>query len=98
MSLLRQLKPTSEVLLAFETHSGTGTHGHHEWQIEVTSLDLKYAILADARPLQLRNFVRFDIGSIVAFEVDDRYFYALSNQTCFDVEGADWTSFHAEIV
>lgn len=25
-------------------------------------------------------------------------FYALSNQTCFDAEEVDWTSFHAEIV
>lgn len=59
MSLLRQLKPTSEALLVF----GTYDHGHREWQIQVIPLDLKHAILADARPLQFRNFVRFDIGS-----------------------------------
>ncbi|OCK80578.1 hypothetical protein K432DRAFT_352755 [Lepidopterella palustris CBS 459.81] len=76
------------------THSGTGTHGHHEWIIQGISIDGKHVIPSDTRPLQLEEFVGSDIGSTVAFEIHEGYFYALSNQTSFDVEEVDWTSFY----
>ncbi|OCL04291.1 hypothetical protein AOQ84DRAFT_301185 [Glonium stellatum] len=78
--------------LYFGTHSGTGTHGHHEWRIHRMSLGHEHAIPAEG--LQLEDFVGSDIGSTVAFEIHEGYFYALSNQTSFDVEEVDWTSFY----
>ena len=84
----------TESFLYFGTHSGTGTHGHHEWRIQGISLDQKHAFPPDTKPLQLEDFVGSDIGSTVAFEIHDGYFYALSNQTSFDVEEVDWTSFY----
>ncbi|KAF2502338.1 hypothetical protein BU16DRAFT_5322 [Lophium mytilinum] len=80
--------------LYYGTHSGVGTHGHHEWRIDGVSLDAEHAIPAGTPPLQLENFVGSDMGSTVAFEIHDNYFYALSNQTSFDVEEVDWTSFY----
>jgi hypothetical protein len=84
----------TESFLYFGTHSGTGTHGHHEWRIQGISLDQKPASPPDTKPLQLKDFVGSDIGSTVAFEIHDGYFYAPSNQTSFDVEEVDWTSFY----
>ncbi|KAF2269875.1 hypothetical protein CC78DRAFT_242598 [Lojkania enalia] len=75
------------------TYSGVGDHGHHEWEIRGFSLDSNYP-LPCARPLQLEQFFGTDIGSTVSFEIHDGYFYALSNQTSYDVEELDWTSFY----
>ncbi|KAF2087461.1 hypothetical protein K490DRAFT_41905 [Saccharata proteae CBS 121410] len=81
--------------LYYGTHSGTGTHGHHEWKIKGISLKEDTEPLPpDIPALQLDDFVGSDIGSTVAFEIHDNNFYAVSNQTSFDVEEVDWTSFY----
>jgi hypothetical protein len=80
--------------LYYGTHSAVGTHGHHEWSIQGVSLNTEHIIPAGTPPLQLENFVGSDMGSTVAFEIHDGYFYALSNQTSFDVVEVDWTSFY----
>ncbi|KAF2816926.1 uncharacterized protein BDZ99DRAFT_4645 [Mytilinidion resinicola] len=80
--------------LYYGTHSGVGTHGHREWRIHGVSLDAEHVIPAGTPPLQLEDFVGSDMGFTVAFEIHDGYFYALSNQTSFDVEEVDWTSFY----
>jgi len=79
--------------LYYGTHTGRGDHNHHEWVIQGVSLDPTHCF--EVRPcVQLRNFAGSDIGSTVAFEIHDGYFYALSNQTSFDTEEVDWTSFY----
>jgi hypothetical protein len=80
--------------LYYGTYSAMGDHGHHEWEIESLSLDAKYPLPRDRRPVQLSAFYGTDIGFNVAFEIHNGFFYAISNQTSFDVEELDWTSFY----
>ncbi|EGD97892.1 hypothetical protein TESG_05395 [Trichophyton tonsurans CBS 112818] len=76
----------------FGTHSGRGRHGHREWILEgfsfVTGSD------TSLESIQLENFVGSEIGSTVCFEIKDGYFYAVSNQTSFEDEEIDWTSYY----
>ncbi len=76
--------------LYYGTHSGTASHGHHEWIIK--SFELHGP--TEQPSLQLSNFVGSDLACTVAFEIHNDYFYALSNQTSFDVEEVDWTSYY----
>ncbi|MCJ1366728.1 hypothetical protein MMC16_005858 [Acarospora aff. strigata] len=79
--------------LYYGTHSGMASHGHHEWVIKGIPLP-DFASRAERHSLQLSNLVGSDIGCTVAFEIYNGYFYALSNQTSFDVQEVDWTSFY----
>ncbi len=78
--------------LYYGTHSGIGSHGHHEWVITGMPLDGSPALCPET--IQLENFVGSDIGLTVFFEIYDGFFYALSNQTSFEVEEVDWTSYY----
>ncbi|KAF2126796.1 hypothetical protein P153DRAFT_359141 [Dothidotthia symphoricarpi CBS 119687] len=80
--------------LYYGTHTGTGDDGHRKWEIHGVSFDQQYPLPKCERPLLLENFHGNDIGSTVAFEIHDNYFYALSNQGTFEVEEVDWTSFY----
>ncbi|KAF2740150.1 hypothetical protein EJ04DRAFT_425495 [Polyplosphaeria fusca] len=75
------------------TYTAMGDHGHHEWEIRGFSLDPQYP-LPCVRPVQLEEFFGTDIGSTVTFDIHEGFFYAISNQTSFDVEELDWTSFY----
>ena len=79
--------------LYYGTHSGIASHGHHEWVIRGIKLPNRPPSTKD-HVLQLSDLVGSDIGSTVAFEIHNGYFYALSNQTSFDVEEVDWTSYY----
>jgi hypothetical protein len=87
------VRHTSSVIY-YGTYTGRGNLGHHEWELRGVSLDPAYQLPTCAVPLQLEDFFGTDIGSTVAFEIHDDHFYALSNQTSFDVEELDWTSFY----
>ncbi|KAI9813482.1 MAG: hypothetical protein M1827_004158 [Pycnora praestabilis] len=78
--------------LYFGTHSGLGSHGHHEWM--VTGVSLITGLPLSEKSLQLDDFVGSDLGQTVSFEIYGDYFYAISNQTSFDVEEVDWTSYY----
>lgn len=80
--------------LFYGTHTGLGTHGHHEWKIHAQSLNKDAPLPPNIPALQLDELVGSDLGSTVAFEIHDGYFYAVSNQTSFVVEEVDWTSFY----
>ncbi|KAF2140525.1 uncharacterized protein K452DRAFT_351784 [Aplosporella prunicola CBS 121167] len=80
--------------LYYGTHTGTGTHGHHEWKIRGMRLREDHYMPPNIPALQLDEFVGSDVGSTVAFEIHNGFFYAVSNQTSFDVEEVDWTSFY----
>ncbi|KAF2470093.1 uncharacterized protein BDR25DRAFT_314841 [Lindgomyces ingoldianus] len=80
--------------LYYGTYTGVGDHGHHEWEIRGVSLDKAHPLPKQTRPLQLEEFFGTDIGFTIAFEIHNGYFYALSNQTSFEVEEIDWTSFY----
>lgn len=42
----------------------------------------------------LHDLIGADIGSTICFEIIDGFFYAVSNQTTYEVEEVDWTSFY----
>jgi hypothetical protein len=80
--------------LYYGTYTGMGPHGHHEWEIRGVSLSPEYLLPPCTQPLQLEDFFGTDINSTIAFGIHDGHFYAVSNQTTFDAEELDWTSFY----
>ncbi|KAH7380365.1 hypothetical protein DE146DRAFT_294335 [Phaeosphaeria sp. MPI-PUGE-AT-0046c] len=80
--------------LYYGTHTGIGDDGHHKWEISGVSLDDQILLPEAERPLLFEDFHGTDIGSTVAFEIFNDYFYAVSNQGTFEVEELDWTSFY----
>ncbi|KAH8724089.1 hypothetical protein GQ44DRAFT_618933, partial [Phaeosphaeriaceae sp. PMI808] len=80
--------------LYYGTHTGVGDDGHHKWEISGVSLDEQLPLIDSKRPLLFEDFHGTDIGSTVAFEIHNDYFYAVSNQGTFQVEEVDWTSFY----
>lgn len=76
--------------LYYGTHTALREDGHHEWLIQ--GFNLRTGGLVSTKHLRLAEFVGFDIGSTACFEINDGYFYAVSNQTSFDTEEVDWTS------
>ena len=78
--------------LVMGSHSATGSHGHHEWLLQVFNLDTSEAV--NVEPLQLQEFYGSEIGSTVCFTIHDGRFYAVTNQTSFESEEVDWTSYY----
>lgn len=79
--------------LVVGTHSAVGIDEHHEWLLQ--RYDLVSGKPVTKEPLQLRGFFGSDIGSTVCFCVfgGDK-FYAIANQTSFESEEVDWTSYY----
>ena len=80
--------------LYYGTHTGRGDDGHRKWEIDGIPLNKTLGLPAREKPLLLDDFHGSDIGSTVAFEIHDNYFYAVSNQGTFEVEEIDYTSFY----
>lgn len=78
--------------LYYGTHSGRRSDGHHEWL--VNGLDLETGSLVAPKPFQLADFVGSDIGSTACFKIHEDALFAVSNQTSFEVEEVDWTSYY----
>ncbi|KKZ61660.1 hypothetical protein EMCG_03810 [[Emmonsia] crescens] len=79
-------------VLFYGTHSEFAGHGHHEWVIHGWDLTAKKPLAE--RAVQLENFVGSEIGSSICFEIHDNHFYAISNETGFEDEEIDWTSYY----
>ena len=77
--------------LYYGTHSEIGTDGNKKWVIH--GYDFRGRKWFDQK-VHLPNLVGSEIGSTICFEFYKEYFYALSNQTSFEVEEIDWTSFY----
>ncbi|KAI1344781.1 hypothetical protein F5Y15DRAFT_410477 [Xylariaceae sp. FL0016] len=77
--------------LYFGTHSEDGADGFRKWAIK--GFDLTEGSWFPNK-MHLSNLVGCDIGSTVCFEIYDNHFYGLSNQTAFEIEEIDWTSFY----
>ncbi|KAL6158011.1 hypothetical protein ACJBU6_03819 [Exserohilum turcicum] len=80
--------------LYYGTYTGRGNDGHHKWEIGGICLSDKDELPDGAKTLLLDNFHGSDIGSTVAFEIHNDYLYAVSNQSTFEVEEIDYTSFY----
>lgn len=81
--------------LVYGTHTGMGGDGHRKWAIKGRSLVA--GKMEDQKPAEkiiLEGFHGNDVGSTVAFEIHDGFFYAVSNQGTYEVEEVDWTSFY----
>ncbi len=78
--------------LYYGTHSGLRSDGHHEWLL--TGLDLSTGCLVAPKPFRLADFVGSDIGSTACFKIHEGSLFAVSNQTSFEVEEVDWTSYY----
>ena len=81
----------NQQFLYYGTHSEVGTDGYKKWVIY--GYDLEKRKWFDQR-VHLPDMVGSEIGSTICFEFYKGYFYALSNQTSFEVEEIDWTSFY----
>lgn len=77
--------------LYYGTHSELGADGYKKWVIY--GYDFKTRKWFDQK-VHLPDMVGSEIGSTICFELYDGYFYGLSNQTSFEVEEIDWTSFY----
>ncbi|KAI1506521.1 hypothetical protein F5X99DRAFT_423146 [Biscogniauxia marginata] len=44
--------------------------------------------------MYLNDMFGYDIGSSICFEIFDEYFYGLSNQSVFEIDDPDWTSYY----
>jgi hypothetical protein len=78
--------------LYFGTHSGLRSDGHHEWLLMGLNLETRSPVVL--KPLQLVDFVGSDIGSTACFRIHEACLYAVSNQTSFETEEVDWTSYY----
>ncbi|KAI9708188.1 MAG: hypothetical protein M1820_004142 [Bogoriella megaspora] len=79
--------------LLLATHSEIGSHGHHEWVVRGIDMEAGSEI-GEEHGIQLDNLAGYDVGNTVTFKIHNGYFYALSNQTSFDLEEIDYTSFY----
>ena len=77
--------------LYYGTHSEIGTDGYKKWVI--SGYDFRTRKWFDKK-IHLPDMVGSEIGSTICFEFYEGFFYALSNQTSFEVEEIDWTSFY----
>ncbi|KAH7418782.1 hypothetical protein BKA64DRAFT_208162 [Cadophora sp. MPI-SDFR-AT-0126] len=77
--------------LYYGTHSELGTDSYKKWVIY--GYEYRTRKWFDYK-VHLPDIVGSEIGSTVCFEFYRNYFYALSNQTSFEVEEIDWTSFY----
>lgn len=84
--------------VCFGTHTGTGSDGHRKWIIHTCNMNFVKSNIeignVELSKLLLDDFHGNDIGSTVAFEINDGHFYAVSNQGTYEVEEVDWTSFY----
>ncbi|KAF3046969.1 hypothetical protein E8E12_009666 [Didymella heteroderae] len=89
------VRHTSEYLY-FGLHNTQGRDGHRKWLIKGCNLDptKPEKDVWMNPPLLIEDFHGNDVGSTVAFEIHDGYFYAVSNQGTYEVEEVDWTSFY----
>ncbi|KAK3687913.1 hypothetical protein B0T22DRAFT_498174 [Podospora appendiculata] len=79
----------NDKFLFYGIHSQLGHNGFRRWEIKGYDLEAKAWLPGK---LDLTNFVGADIGSGICFEILDDWFYALSNQTAFEVDEIDLTS------
>ncbi|PQE25660.1 F-box domain-containing protein [Rutstroemia sp. NJR-2017a BBW] len=96
--VVKELESTTKIFvrhdgqfLFYGTHSELGTDGNKKWAINGYSFESRKWF---DKKVHLPDMVGSEIGSTICFEIHDGYFYALSNQTSFEVEEIDWTSFY----
>ncbi|KAJ4410320.1 hypothetical protein N0V82_009267 [Gnomoniopsis sp. IMI 355080] len=77
--------------LYYGTQSEFGEDGYRRWVL------MSYNIRRDEwldQKVHLMDMVGSDLGQSICFEIIDGHFYGLSNQTSFEVDEVDWTSYY----
>jgi hypothetical protein len=77
--------------LYYGTYSEEDFHGHKKWVLRGYSFEREKWF---PQRVFLGDLNGCELGSTICFEIFDGYFYALSNQTNYEVEEVDWTSFY----
>lgn len=77
--------------LYYGTHSEIDADGHKKWMIHGYCFQTQKWF--DDK-IHLSEMAGSDIGSSVCFEIYKDFLYAVSNQTSFECEEIDWTSFY----
>lgn len=77
--------------LYYGTYSEEDFHGHKKWVLRGYCFEKEEWF---KQRIFLGDLNGSEIGSTICFEIYNGYFYALSNQTNYDVEEVDWTSFY----
>lgn len=77
--------------LFYGTHSEIDADGHKKWMIQ--GYDFRNRKWFDEK-IHLSEMAGSEIGQSVCFEIFGEYLYAISNQTSFECEEIDWTSFY----
>ncbi|KAK8872919.1 f-box domain containing protein [Apiospora arundinis] len=90
-STIRLFVRNSGAYLYYGTHSEYGADGFRKWVLRFFDMTKRHL---SRRKIHLSNLVGYEIGSTVCFEIIDGYLYGLSNQTAFEVEEIDWTSYY----
>lgn len=80
-----------ENYLYYGTHSEFGEDGFRRWVL--IGCDIKAERWFDHK-VHLLEMVGSDIGQSISFDIIDGYFYGLSNQTSFEIDEVDWTSYY----
>ncbi|KAH8671036.1 hypothetical protein BX600DRAFT_537368 [Xylariales sp. PMI_506] len=90
-SSIRIFVRNDEHHLIFGTHSEYDTDGFRKWVLRY--FDIRARTLSESK-MYLTDVVGYEIGATVCFEIIDNYFYGCSNQTTFEIEEIDWTSYY----
>ncbi|KAK6857728.1 hypothetical protein PG995_005427 [Apiospora arundinis] len=90
-STVRLFVRNNKSYLYYGTHSEYGADGIPKWVLRFFDMTKRHL---SRRKIHLSNLVGHEIGSTVCFEIIDGYLYGMSNQTAFEVEEIDWTSYY----
>ena len=80
--------------LYYGTYSEEDFHGHKKWVLRGYCFEREEWF---PQRVFLGDLNGSELGSTICFEIHEGYFYALSNQTNYEVEEVDWTSFYHSI-
>lgn len=98
LPISRSLESTNKIFVRNDdnflycgTHSEFGEDGFRRWVL--IGYDIKAGRWFDHK-VHLLDMVGSDIGQSISFDIIDGYFYGLSNQTSFEIDEVDWTSYY----
>ncbi|ETS81711.1 hypothetical protein PFICI_06713 [Pestalotiopsis fici W106-1] len=78
--------------LVYGTHSEYDASGNRKWILHHYNMESQD--LSHAGRMTMSDLVGYEVGSAVCFEIFDKYLYGCSNQTSFELEEIDWTSYY----
>lgn len=90
-STIRLFVRNNHKSLVFGTHSEYDANGNRKWVFRHYNLESRQL---SRDKMVMSNLVGYEVGSAVCFEIFDNCLYGCSNQTSFELEEIDWTSYY----